>query len=106
MVITRERKNFSRKAQVLKSMKYLLIDVLLAPVLGIVIGSILLFVVGYINWHKGTKEKSVSWIQSKIFQNSFDNKNRAEGLFGVITSLLLAAGGIMIVVSIFILSNV
>lgn len=87
-------------------MKHLIIDILLAPVLGLIVGSAVLFVVGYLNWGKGKKENSINWIQSKIFRNSLDSRSRAEGLFGVITSLLLMGGGLMIVASIFILTNV
>ncbi len=47
----------------------------------------------------------MSWIQVKIFRNSFDSQSRAEGLFGVITSFLLVGGGLMIVASIYILSS-
>lgn len=87
-------------------MKHLIVDILLAPVLGILIGSIVLFIIGYLNWGKGKKERSINWIQSKVFRNSFDSKSRAEGLFGVLTSLLLMGGGLMLVASVFILTNV
>ena len=87
-------------------MKHLIIDVLLAPILGIILGSVILFILGYAHWHRGTKDKIENWIQSKIFRDSFDSKQRAEGLFGVATSLLLMSGLLMIIASIYILTNV
>ncbi len=86
-------------------MKHLIIDILLAPILGIIAASVILFFVGYTNWHKGMKEKIISWIETKIFRKSFDSKGRAEGLFGVITAQLLMAGLLMIIAAIYILTN-
>jgi len=82
------------------------IDLYLAPILGLAIGSAILFLVGYTNWHKPTKTKVVGWISTKIYRNSMHSESRAEGLFGVATSLLLATGGLIIVASVFILGSV
>lgn len=74
--------------------------------LGLTIGSTFLFAVAYLNLNQTRKDRAVGWIQARIFNNSFDSNGRAEGLFGVVTSLLLMAGGLMLIASIFILTNV
>lgn len=86
-------------------MKHLIIDILLAPILGIFVASVILFFVGYTNWHKGTKEKIIDWMETKIFRKSFDSKGQAEGLFGVLTAQFLMAGLLIIIAAIYILTN-
>jgi hypothetical protein len=86
-------------------MKHLIIDVFLAPTLGIIIGALLLFLVGYTNWRKNSRERILQWIRGTVFRNSRDSEQRAVGLFGVLTSLMLATGLTVILAGVFILTN-
>ncbi len=38
-------------------MKHLIIDILLAPILGIILGLLVLTIVGYVNWRREKKKR-------------------------------------------------
>lgn len=66
------------------------------PLSGFVIGAIVLAFVGYINWYGAVKKDTVRWIAKHIFHDEFKSEASADGLFMVVTSILLAIGWIMV----------
>ena len=75
-----------------------------APIIGLLLGVLILIFVGYINWYGNIKVISVRWLAKKMFRNALDSKISANNLFMTATSLLLALGGIIVVYSIYIIN--
>jgi hypothetical protein len=62
------------------------------PLLGLVIGLVILAFIAYMNWHGTVKADTVRWIAKHIFRDHFRAEKSADGLFMVITSILLCVG--------------
>lgn len=75
------------------------------PLVGLVMGSILLSFVGYINWYGNVKTNSIKWITSRFFHNEPRGEMSANSLFMVFSSLILAIGGILTVLAFLYLSH-
>jgi len=69
------------------------------PLSGLLIGSVIVLFVCYINWYGDIKANTVRWIAKKIFGDGFRSAESADHLFMTITSLLLAGGGILIILA-------
>ncbi len=66
---------------------------------GLSVGILLLFIVGYTNWYGNVKANSIKWIANKVFINNPSGEKRANGMFMVMTSILLSLGGISVLLS-------
>lgn len=75
------------------------IIVYIAPLSGLFVGILILVFVAYINWFGNVKERTTKWIAQKIYRNSLGSEAMADGLFMTVTSVLLAAGGILVIYS-------
>jgi hypothetical protein len=62
------------------------------PLIGLAIGLVILAFIAYMNWYRTVKADSVRWIAKYIFRDHFRADKSADGLFMVITSILLCAG--------------
>jgi hypothetical protein len=75
------------------------------PIIVLLIGIVILVFVGYINWYGTIKANAVRWIGKYIFRNQFRSEQSADGLFMVGTSLMLAIGGILVVLAVLFLDH-
>lgn len=69
------------------------------PAVGFIIGIILFVIVGFANWHGNFKTNSIKWLTTTIYNNNPLSQKLAEGLFMVLTSILLSLGGISLLLS-------
>ena len=75
------------------------------PLLMLLIGLCAVLLVGYIQWFGSTRKTIVQWIGKYIFRDKYGSQQSADSLFMVITSFLVAVGGVWIVVAILFLTN-
>jgi hypothetical protein len=69
------------------------------PLIGLLIGLVILAFVGYVNWCGTVKADTVRWVARYIFCNQFRSEQSADGLFMVVTSFVLAIGGMWVVLA-------
>jgi hypothetical protein len=64
------------------------------PLIGVLIGTVLLIIVGLANWHGNIKATSIKWLADTIYRNGPSSEKLADGMFMVLTSILLSLGGL------------
>lgn len=75
------------------------------PLLGGCIGACALAIVTFANWYGTVKSDTARWIGQHVFGDNVTSEQSGNGLFMVISSILLAIGWIWMGLAIMYLSN-
>jgi hypothetical protein len=75
------------------------------PLLGLLIGVLVLSFVGYINWVGTIKRDTTSWFAKHLFDGGFESDASADGLFMAVSGFAVMFGGILIVLAILYLNH-
>lgn len=75
------------------------------PLFMLLVGIIAVLLIGYMQWFGNVRKRAVQWIAEYIFRNKLGSEQSADSLFMVVTSFIVAIGGVWIVVAILFLTN-